>query len=158
MSSTTMQPKAGERKSRWIPWVFVGGMLVVMVVNGFMAFYAISTFTGLTTGQAYDRGRAYNNVLEEAARQDALGWAAQVRLEGGRITLAVTDRAGAAVPGVVEAYLQRPIEGTRVALGTSTPQAGFAAPDLLPGQWEFRGTLVDGHGQRLDIRQRLLVP
>jgi hypothetical protein len=38
-----------ERKSSWIPWIFVGGMLVVVVVNGFMAFYAISTFTGLTT-------------------------------------------------------------------------------------------------------------
>jgi nitrogen fixation protein FixH len=147
-----------ERKSRWIPWVFVGGMLVVVVVNGFMAFYAISTFTGLTTGQAYDRGRAYNHVLEEAARQDALGWTARVRLEGGRIALAVTDRAGASVPGVVEAYLQRPIEGTRVELGTSTPQGGFVAPDLIAGQWEFRGTLVDGNGQRLDIRQRLLVP
>lgn len=158
MSSTTSEHPPGERKSRWIPWIFVGGMLVVVVVNGFMAFYAISTFSGLTTGEAYDRGRAYNNILAEAARQDALGWTARVGLEGGRITLAVTDRAGAAVPGVVEAYLQRPIEGTRVELGTSTPYAGFAAPDLIPGQWEFRGTLVDGYGQRLDIRQRLLVP
>lgn len=158
MSSTTSEHPSGERRSRWIPWVFVGGMLVVVVVNGFMAFYAISTFTGLTTGQAYDRGRAYNNILAEAARQDALGWTARVRLEDGRIALSVTDRAGAAVPGVVEAYLQRPIEGTRVELGTSTPHAGFAAPELAAGQWEFRGSLVDGNGQRLDIRQRLLVP
>jgi nitrogen fixation protein FixH len=151
--STTM-----ERKSRWIPWVFVGGMLLVVVVNGFMAFYAISTFSGLTTGQAYDRGRAYNNVLEDAARQDALGWTAVVRLDGGRIARSVTDRAGAPVQGIVEAHLLRPIEGTRVELGTSTPQQGFATPDLAPGQWEFRGSLTDGYGQRLDIRQRLLVP
>lgn len=147
-----------ERKSRWIPWVFVGGMLVVVVVNGFMAYTAISSFTGLTTGQAYDRGRAYNHVLAEAARQDALGWTARVRLAGGRITLAVTDREGRPVQGVVEAYLQRPIEGTRVELPTSTPREGFAAPDLAPGQWEFRGHILDGHGQRLDIRQRLIFP
>lgn len=158
MNSTTSEHPSGERKSRWIPWIFVGGIMVVVVVNGFMAYYAVSTFTGLTTGQAYDRGRAYNLVLAEAARQDALGWTPRVRLEGPRITLAVTDRAGAAVPGVVEAYLQRPIEGTRVELGTSTPHAGFAAPALAPGQWEFRGHILDGHGQRLDIRQRLLVP
>jgi nitrogen fixation protein FixH len=147
-----------ERKSRWIPWVFVGGMVVVVVVNGFMAFYAISTFTGLTTGQAYDRGRAYNHVLQEAARQDALGWTAQVRLEGGRILFTITDRAGAAVPGMVEAHLLRPIEGTRVELGTSTPRKGFEAPALAPGQWEVRGHIVNGQGQRLDIRQRLIVP
>lgn len=156
--SMTMERPSGERKSRWIPWVFVGGMLVVVVVNGFMAYTAISSFTGLTTGQAYDRGRAYNHVLAEAARQDALGWTARVRLAGGRITLAVTDREGRPVQGVVEAYLQRPIEGTRVDLGAATPREGFAAPDLAPGQWEFRGFLLDGHGQRLDIRQRLIFP
>lgn len=149
---------AMERKSRWIPWIFVGGMTVVVVVNGFMAFYAISTFTGLTTGQAYDRGRAYNSVLEEAARQDALGWTARVRLDDGHIKLSVTDRAGAPVLGLVEAYLQRPIEGTRVELGTAAPHDGFAAPALTPGQWEFRGHITDGYGQRLDIRHRLLIP
>lgn len=147
-----------ERKSNWIPWIFVGGMLVVVVVNGFMAFFAISTFTGLTTGQAFDRGRAYNQVLAEAARQDALGYTVQVRLAGARIALSVTDREGRPVPGVIEAYLQRPIEGTRVALGAAAPQEGFAAPDLAPGQWEFRGFLLDAQGQRLDIRQRLIFP
>jgi len=162
MSTTMQRPSrehpSTERRSRWIPWIFVGGMLLVVVVNGFMAFYAISTFTGLTSGQAYDRGRAYNHVLAEAARQDALGWTARVRLEGGRIALSVTDRAGAPVQGVVEAYLQRPIEGTRVELGTAAPREGFAAPDLAPGQWEFRGHILDGQGQRLDIRQRLIFP
>jgi len=147
-----------ERKSNWIPWIFVGGMLVVVVVNGFMAYTAISSFTGLTTGQAYDRGRAYNHVLAEAARQDALGWTARVGLAGGRITLTVTDREGRPVPGVVEAYLQRPIEGTRVELGTTTPREGFAAPDIASGQWEFRGHILDAQGQRLDIRQRLIFP
>jgi nitrogen fixation protein FixH len=149
---------AMERKSRWIPWVFVGGMVLVVVVNGLMAFYAVSTFTGLTTGQAYDRGRAYNNVLEEAARQDALGWTARVRLEGGRILVTVTDRAGAPVEGMLESHLLRPIEGTRVELGVASPRQGHALPDLTPGQWEFRGRLTDGYGQRLDIRHRLLVP
>lgn len=147
-----------ERKSRWIPWIFVGGMMVVVVVNGFMAFYAISTFTGLTTGQAYDRGRAYNDVLEEAARQDALGWTPLVRLEGERLRVSVTDSTGAAVEGMLQGYLLRPIEGTRVELGATSPRQGYELPALVPGQWEFRGRLTNGKGERLDIRHRILVP
>ncbi len=151
--------REGERRSSWIPWIFVGGMSIVVVVNGFMAFYAISTFTGLTTGQAYDRGRAYNLILEEAARQDALGWTPLVRIEEGRIATAVTDRAGEAVPGIIEAYLLRPIEGIRVELGAAAPRRGFDLPDgLAPGQWEFRGRLTDPEGRHLDIRQRLMLP
>ena len=41
MNSQTFDPK----RSRWIPWVFVGGMLLVVVVNGVLIFSAISTFT-----------------------------------------------------------------------------------------------------------------
>jgi nitrogen fixation protein FixH len=154
MSQSTATP----RRSGWIPWVFVGGMLVVVVVNGVMVWAALSTFPGLTTGQSYDRGRAYNRVLEEAARQDALGWTPRVTLHDGRIAVAVTDREGRAVEGVIEAHLLRPLEGTRVELGAATPRQGFDLPPLRPGQWEFRGTLTDGLGRRLDIRQRLIAP
>ncbi|MCZ8150271.1 MAG: FixH family protein, partial [Roseomonas sp.] len=55
-------------RSRWIPWAFVGGMTVVVLVNLVLVYAALSTFTGVTTGRSYDRGRAYNLVLEEAAR------------------------------------------------------------------------------------------
>ncbi|MCU0888883.1 MAG: FixH family protein [Rubritepida sp.] len=145
-------------RSGWIPWVFVGGMLLVVVVNGVMVFFALSTFTGLTTRQSYDRGRAYNQVLAEAARQDALGWTALVALEGGRLRPRVTDREGRAVEGLLEAELVRPIEGTRVALGAASPRAGFDLPELRAGQWEFRATFTDAQGRQLDIRQRLLLP
>ena len=45
------------RRSRWIPAVFIGLMLLVVVVNGTMAWLALSSFTGVTTPRAYDRGR-----------------------------------------------------------------------------------------------------
>lgn len=147
-----------ERRSGWIPWVFVGGMLLVVVVNGFMVWAALSTFPGLTTGQSYDRGRAYNQVLEEAARQDALGWTARASLREGRIAFAVTDREGRTVEGVLDAHLLRPLEGTRVELGAATAREGFDLPELRVGQWDLRGRFTDGHGRHLDIRQRLLIP
>jgi nitrogen fixation protein FixH len=147
-----------ERSGRWIPWVFVGGMLLVIVVNGVMVYFALSTFPGLTTQNSYDRGRSYNRIIEEAARQDALGWTVQVALRGERIALAVLDQEGRAVEGVVEAEMARPLEGTRVALGAANPREGFALPELRAGQWEFRGAFLDAQGRRLDIRQRLIIP
>lgn len=156
MSDTTIPHD--PTRGRWIPWVFVGGMLVVVAVNAVMVWAALSTFSGLTTGQSYDRGRAYNQVLEEAVRQDALGWTARASLREGRIAFAVTDREGRAVEGVLEAHLLRPLEGTRVELGGATPRQGFELPELRPGQWELRGRFTDAQGRHLDIRQRLILP
>ena len=36
------------RRSAWIPWVFVGGMGVVVAVNAVFVWLSLSTFTGIT--------------------------------------------------------------------------------------------------------------
>ncbi len=148
------------RRGRWIPWVFVGGMLLVVVVNGGMAWLALSTFTGVTTPRAYDRGRTYNDVLQEAARQDAMGWRGEVVLADGVLRLRVVDAAGAPVAGRVEGLLQRPL--TRQTHPLEFQPAGSGrwiaeAEPALPGQWEARLTLFGREGP-FDIRARVLVP
>jgi len=50
----------------WYPWTFVGGMLLVIVVNGVMISYALGTFPGLSTEDAYRRGLAYNQTIAAA--------------------------------------------------------------------------------------------
>ena len=62
MNSQGFDPTRG----RWIPWVFVGGMGLVIGVNAILVWFALTTFTGVTTPRAYDRGRTYNDVLAEA--------------------------------------------------------------------------------------------
>ncbi|MGK7864795.1 FixH family protein [Falsiroseomonas sp. E2-1-a4] len=148
------------RRSRWIPWVFVGGMLLVVVVNGGLIYAALSSFTGLTTGKAFDRGRTYNQVIQEAARQEALGWQARVTFQAGAVSVAVVDRQGQPVAGVLEGHLQRPLDGTQVPLAFRQGGAGrFVAPaePPLPGQWEARLVLRGAGGSVLEIRQRLIV-
>jgi nitrogen fixation protein FixH len=147
------------RRSRWIPWVFGGGLLLVVAVNVALITAAISTFTGVTAGHAYDRGRAYNDVLQEAARQEALGWTTQVTLEGELLTVTARDREGRPLFGHVEGVLLRPIEGTTVPLDFSAEGEGCWAAHAgirKPGQWEARLTLRAGDAA-LDIRQRVLV-
>jgi nitrogen fixation protein FixH len=148
------------RQSRWIPWTFVAGMGLVFAVNAGMVFAALHSFTGVTTGQSYDRGRAYNHVLAEAARQDALGWAAEVALEAGVLRVAVGDAAGRPVDGRLEGLLLRPIEGTTIplTLAVAGPGRWEAAVVARRGQWDARLSLTDAEGHRLDIRRRMLVP
>ena len=148
-------------RGRWIPWVFVGMMLLVFVVNGALIVSAVSTFTGTTTGQSYDRGRAYNHVIEEARRQAALGWTPRVDLASGRLSVAVTDRAGQPVAGRLEGLLRRPLDGRTVPLEfTAAAGGGWIAEALPPaaGQWEARLTLFGPGGHHLDIRHRILAP
>jgi nitrogen fixation protein FixH len=157
MSQAMHDPNRG----RWIPWVFVGGMLVVVAVNMVLVYLALTTFTGVTTGQAYDRGRAYNQVLAEAARQDALGWSAHVSLEGDVLAVKVTDREGLPVGGRLEGVLRRPLEGTELPLAFFAGEPGrFRAALALPsrGQWEARLALTGLRGERFDIRHRIVMP
>ncbi len=152
-------PEHDPRRSRWIPWVFVGGMLLVLLVNVGMVVSALTTFTGVTTGRAYDKGRAYNHVLEEAARQDALGWRSIVAVEARTLRLAVQDRAGLPVPGRVAGGLHRPMDGLQLPLVLAADAAGWTAavPETPAGLWEVRLTLTDAEGHRLDIRQRVVL-
>lgn len=147
-------------RGRWIPWIFVVGMLVVILVNSVLIVSAITSFTGLTVSSPYDRGRSYNQILAEAARQDALGWQLAATVAGGRITVTARDRAGAPVTGVLEAHLLRPLDGERVGLPDGAGAGHFVLdlPQLRAGQWELRALLTSGAGERHDLRQRFTLP
>jgi nitrogen fixation protein FixH len=149
-----------ERRSGWIPWVFVGGMLLVVVVNAVLIYASVSTFTGVTVGKSYDKGRTYNHVLAEAARQDALGWRPEVALADGLLRVAVHDREGLPVLGRLDGVLRRPLEGAELALapGAVAPGVWVAEAAPRPGQWEVRLRLTGADGRHLDIRQRVIVP
>ncbi|WP_159999604.1 FixH family protein [Roseomonas sp. 18066] len=157
-----MTALATPRRSGWIPWVFVGGMLLVIAVNGVLIVLALTTFTGVTEGQAYDRGLAYNDVLAENARQAALGWQGEIRRAGdGSLAVAITDRDGRPVPGTLRGLLLRPLEGTTQPLVFTADGEGrfrAALPVPQPGQWEARLVMTGPAGREFDLRRRLVLP
>jgi nitrogen fixation protein FixH len=156
MSLTLPEP----RRSAWIPWVFVGGMLIVVAVNAVLVYAALTTFAGVTTPKAYERGRLYNEVLAEAARQDALGWRLTAELREGVLRVHAADREGLPLGGRLEGVLVRPLEGNQVALDFAAAAPGLwiaAAPALRPGQWEARLRLRRGE-ERSDAAIRLIAP
>ncbi|TCH98268.1 nitrogen fixation protein fixH [Roseococcus sp. SYP-B2431] len=154
---TTTMPRG-----RWIPWVFVGGFGVVVAVNAVLITAAVTTFTGTTTGGAYDRGRTYGDVLAEAERQRALGWQGAVSRQGGAVVLALRQADGSPLPAdaTVAGRLQRPLERRALPLHflPAAPGGWRAAVEIpAPGAWEAVLTVTRG-ADRFELRERLTFP
>jgi nitrogen fixation protein FixH len=102
----------------WYPYIFVGCFVVVVGVNAALAYFATSTFTGLETEGAYQKGLAYNQNIAAAKAQEAQGWGVDTQVTPGPIgtngvTVAVAvsyrDRDGKPVEGLdVKADIVRP--------------------------------------------------
>lgn len=141
----------------WYPWVFAAGMLVVIAVNVVLAMYAIGTFPGLDTEDAYQKGLAYNETLAASRAQEARGWHMNVEfapkpavssdaagaVHRGELVVTLLDSAGEPLRGLdVTAALVRPTNAgfdTKLALepqGLGEYRAEASLP--LPGLWDVR--------------------
>ncbi|WP_374650891.1 FixH family protein [Dongia sp.] len=140
-------------RALWIPGLFVFGFLVVIAVNGILIVTAVSSFSGLETVGAYEKGLHYNQALAAAQANAETGWNAMPEVgaaaAGGgdvaarELLVAITDRAGAPVMGLkVEAYLVRPTNaGMDAAIALKDAGGGRYRADFTPqalGNWELR--------------------
>ena len=135
-------PSASTR-SRWIPWVFVGGMLTVVLVNAVLVFFAMSSWSGVATSRAFERGIAYNRLLAAAAAEEALGWQADVAYRDGRLVAVLREAGGRPIDGAtVMAEAQRPLERPTFMSGAldGAGEGRYVAAlgEMRPGQWEIR--------------------
>jgi len=117
--------------------------------------------SGLRFPPSYERGRGYDQVLAEAARQDALGWRGEITLDAGTLRLVMRDAQQQPLHGRVEGIMLRPLEGVEVPLGFNATGHGRFAARLEPlraGQWEARLTFFDEAGTAFDLRKRFILP
>jgi nitrogen fixation protein FixH len=150
----TAPADGGQGRGRWIPWLFVGGFVLVLAVNGVMIWIAAESFTGLETEDAYRKGIHYNRNLEAAAAQAALGWrpALGISAEEGPVAVArleLGSLAGAPIEGaVVRLRFERPTQhGHDFELeleptGGGVYRAEFAVP--LAGVWNVHMVIERG--------------
>lgn len=109
MSNT--ERKAVARKSdKWIPYYFVAFFLFLFAADGFMAYLAVSTHTGVVEKDAYQRGVDYNLTIQEKTRQKQSGWSSVIGFsEEGDLVFTLKDRDGAGIAGAkVTAEMVRP--------------------------------------------------
>lgn len=145
---------------------------LVFLVNGTLAYKAISGFDGLEQEDAYRKGRAYNYVLDEMAAQKALGWTTQIETtpltnaaapHSTLLTVTFQDAAGAPVRNLdVHGTFWRPVmQGSderlplkEIAPGTYTGDFNLAHG----GNWEIRIAAVGPENQKFAQSKRVILP
>jgi nitrogen fixation protein FixH len=171
MSTVDHAMKKARPDGWWYPWIFVAAMGFVFVINGIMVTIALSTWTGLETEGHYQKGLAYNQNLNAAKAQQALGW--QLKIDALPIVSSGSTREvdmvarftgpdGTPLNGLdVTVFFLRPThEGfDREAVLTENEPGQYSARLSLPlaGQWNarihaFRGEDVFQEERRLRIR------
>ncbi len=151
----------------WIPYTFLGFFAVVFLANGIMLYFALDSWTGLTTENAFRDGLDYNERLAERDRQRDLGWLVTFQAVPDRsghvvFDLQVADERGVPVTAAdVAVALTRPThEGYDFTAELSHRGGGryTGEADLpLPGQWQLDLVIDEPrgpyrHGERLVVR------
>ena len=161
-------PSTIRSSARWIPFVFLVGMLAVLAANAALIYFAFDSWTGIATPRAFERGLGYNRVLAAAEREDELGWRADLRLGrsgdgiGGSLVVQLSDREGRPVEAILVAELSRPLEATPALSVALSPVGGGEARATLgsmprSGQWDIRITASRGP-DTVHINRRVFVP
>ncbi len=156
-------PQTGPRKSdRWIPWYFVGFFALIFMFDGVFVYLATSTHTGVVTEQAYEKGLNYNQTIEAAAAQKALGWQGEVTYDtSNQLNYVVRDHDGALVTNAkVVAELTRPthngvdFNSSLLEIAPGIYQAPIEFP--LDGVWDVR-IFVTWQQTQFQTAQRIVV-
>ncbi len=114
---------------------------VMLIVNGIFLYFALSTFSGLENPNAYRDGLYYNERIEAARRQSALGWSHDITLKpDGQVEALLRNSAGAPVRGLaVSGTIDRPVASQfsqALAFREDEPGRYVAlATGLAPGAW-----------------------
>lgn len=148
----------------WYPWLFVGGLGIVVVVNAILTFFAVNSWTGLETKNPFAMGLAYNQTLADQRQQDALGWRAVITYghDDGMLVANFSKDDGTPVNDlVVSATLYRPsqdgVDKTVDMLGNNDGTYSIKLQLPLSGLWEVRLIATQGNNT-FRLRQRIQVP
>lgn len=136
---------------------------VVFAVNGTLIFFAIDTWSGLTTERPFEAGRDHDRTLAQAEAQAARGWRSRVALAPKSQTIEVTFTGphGAPLGGLeVVLALRRPARADldhRLSLSETTAgrySSRIALP--LPGRWYVEIRARDAAGTRYRMEHEIM--
>ena len=142
-----MKAETGGSGFQFTGRMFLVGIVVffgiVIAANLIMANYALGEFDGVVEEDAYRKGRDYNDVLDAAKAQAALGWQDRHSFEAGTFVFHLQDDGGAPVGDIsVELEVRRPARADldqRLTLAPGPDGGWLTRVDLpLAGLWYFR--------------------
>lgn len=134
-----------EFTGRHMTAVLVGGFGIVVAVNLAMATLATRGFGGVVVENSYVASQKYNGWLDQARKQQALGWSVDLkRQSGGPIALALH---GVPTGAEVTAQLRRPLgepETTELAFAAAGPDRLVSTTAIAEGRWIARIAIEAG--------------
>ncbi len=165
MSDFPQQHDAGRKiTGRHVLYILLGFFGVIFAANGALAWLAFDSWTGLVVDKPYERGLKYDQVLQDAAAQKALGWSVDGKFEAlgqnrGRIYVVVRDKSGRPISGLnVTGILHRPtLAGFDKEIALSAKDEGYGVEFVAAkaGQWDLKLEAVNAAGERHRYEQRL---
>ena len=153
---------SGARQSPW-PYGIAAGLGLVVAVNLWVAHIATADPPVVEADRPYEVGEAYQQEIEASRVSAQLGYRAEVTAAGGRLRVALVDRAGHPVAGLEgDIRVERPDRrdrDQRAVLAEAAPGVYEAVADLNPaGVWRVHTTLADGRGTWMDDRRMWIAP
>lgn len=143
---------------------FICFFLTVFTANGIMTYFALGTWQGVQTEDAYVKGLNYNRQLEQAQNQQDSQWKITFdrlpRMQNGdRVSVAIEHPEGNVALSSVAAEFIRPVErgyDFTVELAHQGDQV-YAAPVTFPlkGNWKARVTVKVAGGDEIFLTDRM---
>lgn len=143
-------PITGRTVLYWVIAFFV----IIFAANGVFVYFALSSWPGLSTDNAYEKGLRYNATLAEGAAQQKLGWRSSVVApKGQKLEVRFSGSDGNPLPGLeVTAAMVRPShEGYDVSVKLRSVEPGlYVAPVTLglKGHWMVEVNATNEAGDR----------
>ena len=135
--------------------VLVAGFGIVVAVNFFMAHVAARSFNGVVVENSYIASQKFNDLLNEAREQDALGWSAQLSRDPATRLLLITQNVPA--NATVHVELRHPLGYKAVQsldLLPASPGTYVSEKPVGEGRWIARVEIM-AEGERWLAKEEL---
>lgn len=144
---------SGKLQGKHVLYILLGFFGVMVIVNGIFVYFALTSFSGLSVEDSYERGVNYNKVIASEENQKSRGWKEDLTFDAigdfrGAVTLGLADKNGAKITGLhAVVTIRRPLgpveEQTQqlvVSQGRLETEIKFASA----GQWDLSFEITGG--------------
>ncbi len=142
---------------RRVWWYFVAFFCFVAAVNAVMVTLAVRTHSGVVTEHPYEKGLAYNAVVEAEEKQESLGWKGSIAYKNASLHFSLRDKNKQAIlADKAVATVTRP---TQSGMDFKLELTGKSTPITFParGLWLVRVD-VSHAGVHYQQSKRIVVP
>lgn len=136
---------------------------VMFIVNGIFLYYAVGTFNGFETSDAYRKGLSYNKRIASDEAQTSRGWkpVVQYRNEEQKLVVEIRDKQGNGVAGLaIKGELRHPVtdKDDQTLILQEIAAGRYAIPlKLAAGQWIFSAKITKRGEPEYRFKKRLWV-